>query len=257
MALSKKLRFEVFKRDSFTCQYCGKSAPDVILHVDHIDPKSRGGKDSITNLITSCKDCNLGKKDVRLDDSMAVTKQKKQLDLLQERRAQLKMMMQWQDELLDLESQQVEYLGDLWIKLCDYQCELSEYGLKEVKKILGRFGFTIVCDAMKIAATNYLQYHNNCEPTKESRVNAFNKISGIAYNIKRNASDPDYAYMTKAISLLTKKFPSKYHWQFKDDIMGALKSGRDPEHQKIMALAYKSKNYSEWQEGIQILSCGA
>ena len=37
-AISKKLRFEVFKRDSFTCQYCGKSAPDVILHVDHILP---------------------------------------------------------------------------------------------------------------------------------------------------------------------------------------------------------------------------
>jgi len=29
--ISKKIRFEVFKRDSFTCQYCGKSAPEIIL----------------------------------------------------------------------------------------------------------------------------------------------------------------------------------------------------------------------------------
>ena len=36
--LSKSVRFEVFKRDSFKCQYCGKSAPDVVLEVDHIIP---------------------------------------------------------------------------------------------------------------------------------------------------------------------------------------------------------------------------
>ena len=34
--LSKKIRFEVFKRDKFTCQYCGRMSPDVILEVDHI-----------------------------------------------------------------------------------------------------------------------------------------------------------------------------------------------------------------------------
>ena len=33
--LSKKIRFEVFKRDAFTCQYCGQMAPDVLLEVDH------------------------------------------------------------------------------------------------------------------------------------------------------------------------------------------------------------------------------
>lgn len=59
--LSKKIRFEVFKRDQFTCQYCGKKAPDVILHVDHIQPVSKGGTNDLLNLITSCQDCNLGK----------------------------------------------------------------------------------------------------------------------------------------------------------------------------------------------------
>ncbi len=33
-SISKKIRFEIFKRDAFSCQYCGKSAPDVILHID-------------------------------------------------------------------------------------------------------------------------------------------------------------------------------------------------------------------------------
>lgn len=257
MALSKKLRFEVFKRDSFTCQYCGKSAPDVILHVDHIDPKSKGGKDNIVNLITSCADCNLGKKDRRLDDDAAVTKQKKQLDLLEERRTQLKMMMEWQDELIDLEGQQIEYLSNLWKQLIGGHYCISEFGLRGLKKHLLIFGFNYLVEAMKVASTVYIEYDQENKPTKYSVENAFTKIPGIAYNIKRNASDPDYAYMTKAISLLTKKFPSRYHWQFKNDIMAILKSGRDPEHKAIMALAYKSKNYTEWQEGIQILSCGA
>ena len=61
--LSKSVRFEVFKRDSFKCQYCGKSAPDVVLEVDHIIPVSKGGDNDISNLITACFDCNRGKRD--------------------------------------------------------------------------------------------------------------------------------------------------------------------------------------------------
>lgn len=60
-SISKKLRFEVFKRDSFTCQYCGAHPPKVVLHVDHIDPVANGGSNNIDNLVTSCDCCNLGK----------------------------------------------------------------------------------------------------------------------------------------------------------------------------------------------------
>ncbi len=61
MALSKKKRFEVFKRDGFTCQYCGQRPPEVVLEVDHITPKSKGGDGDPLNLITACFDCNRGK----------------------------------------------------------------------------------------------------------------------------------------------------------------------------------------------------
>jgi 5-methylcytosine-specific restriction endonuclease McrA len=86
--LSAKRRFEVFKRDNFTCQYCGRSVSSedlpvlkksndpaldelmvqlklakygVILEVDHIIPLNRGGGDDMDNLVTACKDCNRGK----------------------------------------------------------------------------------------------------------------------------------------------------------------------------------------------------
>lgn len=59
--LSKKTRFTVFKRDYFTCQYCGNTPPQVVLEVDHIHPVSKGGKNATDNLITACFDCNRGK----------------------------------------------------------------------------------------------------------------------------------------------------------------------------------------------------
>ena len=62
-----KLRFMVLRRDGFRCQYCGKTAQDNIkLHIDHVKPKNRGGTYEIDNLITACKECNLGKSDVVL-----------------------------------------------------------------------------------------------------------------------------------------------------------------------------------------------
>lgn len=66
MAVSTRVRFEVFKRDRFTCQYCGRTPPQVVLNVDHIVPVSKGGKDSEANLATSCFECNNGKSDIPL-----------------------------------------------------------------------------------------------------------------------------------------------------------------------------------------------
>jgi hypothetical protein len=56
------LRFDVFMRDGFTCQYCGLSVDQgALLHADHVIPQSRGGPTTRENLITACIDCNLGK----------------------------------------------------------------------------------------------------------------------------------------------------------------------------------------------------
>jgi hypothetical protein len=60
-AISNKLRFDVFKRDGFICQYCGNHPPKAILHIDHITPVKLGGDNDINNLITSCNICNSGK----------------------------------------------------------------------------------------------------------------------------------------------------------------------------------------------------
>ncbi len=62
MAIGKRLRFEILKRDGFRCRYCGKEASESTkLEVDHVVPRSKGGSDDPTNLGAACYDCNRGK----------------------------------------------------------------------------------------------------------------------------------------------------------------------------------------------------
>lgn len=61
MAVSKRLRFEILRRDNHACRYCGATAPDVALTVDHVVPSALGGDDKPANLVTACAPCNSGK----------------------------------------------------------------------------------------------------------------------------------------------------------------------------------------------------
>jgi hypothetical protein len=62
------LRFEVLNRDGFTCQYCGGTPQGgYVLHVDHRVARSAGGKTVLSNLITACWLCNIGKSATNLD----------------------------------------------------------------------------------------------------------------------------------------------------------------------------------------------
>ena len=87
-ALSKKLRFEIFKRDAFQCQYCGKTPPSVVLEIDHIQPVCKGGENSEENLLTACFDCNRGKSGELLTKTpISIAKQN---SLLKEKEEQIK-----------------------------------------------------------------------------------------------------------------------------------------------------------------------
>ena len=62
-----KLRFRLLADANFTCQYCGRSAPDATLHIDHRIPRAKGGLDEESNYVVACSDCNVGKQDVILN----------------------------------------------------------------------------------------------------------------------------------------------------------------------------------------------
>lgn len=56
-------RVNVYTRDRFTCQYCGKRFSMSSLSYDHVVPRSAGGKTGWTNIVTACKPCNSKKDD--------------------------------------------------------------------------------------------------------------------------------------------------------------------------------------------------
>jgi len=187
--ISKKLRFEVFKRDSFTCQYCGAKAPDVILEVDHIKPVAKEGSSDILNLITACKACNSGKSDRELSDNSVVEKQRKQLSDLQERKEQIEMMIDWQRELAKLDDYAVEQLANFWAELVPPYM-LNENGKRSLEKLLKKFSHEQVMEAMRISVKQYIQYLNE-KPTQESIEKAWDKVSGICALKKYDGTKPE------------------------------------------------------------------
>lgn len=181
--ISKKMRFEVFKRDKFTCQYCGRMAPDVVLEVDHIKPVASGGKNEILNLITSCRDCNRGKGKTRLNDSTELKVQQDRLKELADRKEQIKMLSEWKMELADYESQQVEAINDYIMSISEWGC--NDYGKIKLKKLLREFSFGEVIEAVDIS---FSQYYDG---DSESWNKALDKLGGICYNRKHNKNSWD------------------------------------------------------------------
>lgn len=193
-SLSKKLRFEVFKRDSFTCQYCGKVAPNVILEVDHIDPVSKGGNNYLLNLITSCFDCNRGKTNSELSDDSVVAKQRQQLELLQERREQIQLMFDWRKELDNLQSDTndmvVSYIED---KIENFS--LNESGKKRIPPLTKKYELADILESIDLSASKYLRYGNDGNLRQESAEEFLNKIGGILANKNKPLIDQKASYI--------------------------------------------------------------
>lgn len=179
--IPKSVRFEVFKRDKFTCQYCGESAPNVILEIDHINPVANGGSNEIMNLITSCRDCNRGKTDKKLDDNTAVMVQKKQLDAMQDRREQLEMMVQWRQALGEEIEIEINAI-DKFFKDNTY-CGFDDDDRRKIRNLIREFGFNEVYTACEIAIDRY--YNGSVY----SFYNALKKVGGICYNRRKAVNE--------------------------------------------------------------------
>lgn len=149
MSITKKIRFEVFKRDGFQCAYCGKTPPGVMLELDHIEPRSRGGSDEINNLITSCLDCNRGKSNIRLDK--APPKLAENLEVLKEKEAQLKAYNNLCEQVEKRKSFDAERINDCFKKWFPDH-ELSERFKKtSLCRFLAALSRQEILDAMEIA----------------------------------------------------------------------------------------------------------
>jgi hypothetical protein len=246
-AISKKARFEVFKRDSFTCQYCGAAAPETVLHVDHIKPVAKGGGNEIMNLVTACAGCNGGKGATELNDSSAVQRQKRQMDELNDRREQLEMMMQWRDGLKDITESSVDVVVDRFSEMSGHTRILSEVGKKDVKKLVRKYGLNSVLDAMDIAEDRYVEFDAEGVPTAESCRNALSKVSGICY---MRSLPEDRQQLSYIRAIVNKRMYC--NWAYAMELLeDALEAGNDIECLKRWAR--RARDWAEWQEGMHDL----
>jgi len=146
-SMSKKTRFEVFKRDCFTCQYCGGVPPVSILHVDHINPVSKGDANNQDNLITACSACGLGKGAALLSSIPKSLTEK--AEEIKEREQQIAGYAQVMQEKIDRIEDQA------WIVVEAYGSNFLE-GINKrkfhsIKKFVELIGFHETLEAMQTA----------------------------------------------------------------------------------------------------------
>lgn len=235
-SISKKLRFEVFKRDSFTCQYCGRMAPDVLLEIDHINPVKNGGDNDILNLITSCQDCNRGKGAKTLSKNDLLNKQRAQLKELNEKRDQMKLMIEWKEELENFENEQVKEIEAI------LETTFTEYGSQNIKKHIKRFGFNEVYDSTKIS---FSQYYEEDDPKSiEKVVNYIPKICGVRSKSKSNPMVNEHYYIRAILRNRSMLYNEKRVWNFLNGVC----LDQD-ECELVKDLAKTCRNWTEfWKE---------
>lgn len=240
-SLSKKTRFEVFKRDSFKCQYCGACAPEAILVVDHIDPLSKDGADDMMNYITACQPCNAGKSDRVLGDNTAIQKQKGQLDELNERREQIEMMLKWRDGLKDIDSFQMEIVSDAWSETA-VGWHLNEKGLKTAKSYVKKHGLAAVLEAIEKAGEVYVKVVDD-KATQESVELAWSKVGGIM----AMAAMPEETRQLHYIKGILRNRLSYIPYDAIKDLQAAADDGVEVEDMKLEAKNARSWNqFSVW-----------
>lgn len=146
--LSKKARFEIFKRDGFACKYCGATPNVSPLQVDHIHPVAEGGSSEPDNLITACVPCNQGKGKRTLGDKMVPIG-----TATEAQREQAEQIRTWAAMQRDVAEAKQEIKSDgveLWEKIVGKRCPPNVAGA--MTGLLVEFGYAKLVEALEAVA---------------------------------------------------------------------------------------------------------
>lgn len=152
-ALKPSLRFEIFKRDGFTCQYCGGRSPEVVLEVDHVIAVANGGSNDPANLVTSCYLCNRGKSATPLTESTIGNDLHDTTVYLLEREMQLREYNAVMDMIREREDEDIDEILAYWEDLTFNRRWLSPNSLRHHLKTFSR---NEILEAIDIAASKRL-----------------------------------------------------------------------------------------------------
>lgn len=208
----KRLRFEVFNRDHFTCQYCGAQPPAVVLVLDHVLPVAKGGGDTADNLVTACEPCNQGKSDRELGSAPV----RPDADLMylqtQQEIAELK---RYQDALEAKERQVASVVEDLqllWTNLTHLDWHPSEGTLRQM---LDANGPSITEEAIRIAA-----------PKADSGYLSRSSYYRYLFSVARNMRGEETPWSERVGNTLRFAFATGYFWCMEEHV-NADPDGRD------------------------------
>jgi len=224
--ISKRIRFEVFKRDGFACQYCGAKAPSAVLHIDHVEPLAKGGENEILNYITACSDCNLGKGPRELDDQSALHKQRAQLDDLNTRREQLRLMISWKDGLKDLELEKIKAVTQR-MNAMHPGWRLNEEGRSDITKLVAKVPIELIFEAIDIVSHS-IEKHWDGRATRRSVTGVVDRVARIATIKLEDLKNPGIQALYYIRGIARKRIPTwgrHSDWQAMALLKRAQKSG--------------------------------
>lgn len=173
--ISKSTRFEVFKRDEFTCQYCGAHPPLVVLEIDHITPVASGGGSEIENLVTSCMDCNRGKGAVHLEQRPAA------LAITAEQVAEREAQIAGYAAVMEARRERLE--AEVWRVIEELEPGAESYDRRRfatIKTFVDRLGVHHTLRAVEIASSRI-----------RSRWQTYKYFCGICWRCIRENRTPD------------------------------------------------------------------
>lgn len=166
MSVSKRLRYEVLRRDNHACRYCGATAPGVALVVDHVVPVALGGTDLPTNLVAACSPCNSGKSATPVDAARVADVAADALRwglAMQESGKVMARQTQHRDFVR-------EFFYDAWLSRAGHDYDLPV-----------AWGSTI--DSLAAASFDQIDFEDICEITWErDRRDPFRYFCGVAWN---------------------------------------------------------------------------
>jgi len=153
-AVSKRLRFEILKRDGYRCQYCGATPLDLPLHVDHVIPLANGGTNDPLNLVTACADCNGGKAAIPLSERRLTPSRS-----IREVRDQVLQIRAWLDAQKDVAAARAEMVEFYWEQWCSRGLPGTTGAYESlkvrIKSALERAGEDGVIEAMDATARKF------------------------------------------------------------------------------------------------------
>jgi hypothetical protein len=170
--MSKRLRFAVFARDSFTCRYCGKQSDQVELVIDHVFPVCQGGTNDEQNLVTACVECNQGKAD-RTIDTVAPTETDR-LRMLQEMNEQVR-AAKVATAASEAIAERMQAMVNVW---CFYTGNDGMHARTSnvIFHLIKEYGENVVYEWIEIAAWKFA---NECMTKTERDIAMGRYISGI------------------------------------------------------------------------------